>query len=171
MDISATVTGLEPLNIDEVKNYLKIDFDEDDLLLNDMITGAREQAEQFTGLSLVEKTIVLFETEYDYEIELPYPEHDEVIKVEINGEDYTNNIQVIGNKEKTVILPLIYDSSSTGDGVEITYTTTGICPKPIKNALLKNIADWYENRANVSEVSGQMISENTIAILTRYMKL
>lgn len=171
MDISETIIGLEPLNIDEVKNYLKINFDEDDLLLSDMIIAAREQAEKFTGLSLIEKEITLFASDYDNEIELPYPAHGEVVEVEINGQDVLANCTILGNKNKSVIVPVVYESISSGDGVEIIYTTTGDCPAAIKVALLKNIAEWYENRGNSSDNSINQLSENTISILTRFMKL
>lgn len=171
MDYSATVTGLEPLTIDTVKNYLKIDFDEDDLLLTDMITAAREQAEQITGLSLVEKTIVLFDDDYELNYELPFPEHNEVTSVKLDGTESLSSTQVIGNKVKKLILPATYTADATGGGLEVTYTTTGACPEAVKIALLKNIVEWYENRGNTTDITANQLNENTIAILTRFMRL
>ena len=58
----------EPLTLAEVKNYLRIEgfidstesisseFDDDDDLLQEIITSARERLEEYTGLSFIPKT-------------------------------------------------------------------------------------------------------------------
>ena len=168
MDIKrTTIDGSnEPVTATEVKNYLKIDFTDDDTLIETIISGVREMAEQRTGLSLIPSTIVYFEdSDYDDEIRLPYPEHNDVTEVIQNSEDITADCIITGETEKVVKLPYIYD------GIKITYTTLGTCPAGVKLALLKAIADIYERRGNTFEGAIAELSENSIAMLTRYMKL
>lgn len=168
MDIKRTTIdgSSEPVTATEVKNYLKIDFTDDDTLIETIISGVREMAEQKTGLSLIPSTIVYFEdSDYDDEIRLPYPEHNAVTAVTQNGEDILSDCIITGETEKVVKLPYIYD------GIKITYTTLGTCPAGVKLALLKAIADIYEKRGNTFEGAIAELSENSIAMLTRYMKL
>ena len=168
MDIKRTTIdgSSEPVTATEVKNYLKIDFTDDDTLIETIISGVREMAEQRTGLSLIPSTIVYFEdSDYDDEIRLPYPEHNAVTAVTQNGEDILSDCIITGETEKVVKLPYIYD------GIKITYTTLGTCPAGVKLALLKAIADIYERRGNTFEGAIAELSENSVAMLTRYMKL
>ena len=168
MDIKRTTIdgSSEPVTVTEVKSYLKIDFTDDDTLIETIISGVREMAEQHTGLSLIPSTIVYFEdSDYDDEIRLPYPEHNDVTEVIQNSEDITADCIITGETEKVVKLPYIYD------GIKITYTTLGTCPAGVKLALLKAIADIYERRGNTFEGAIAELSENSIAMLTRYMKL
>ena len=168
MDIKRTTIdgSSEPVTATEVKSYLKIDFTDDDTLIETIISGVREMAEQRTGLSLIPSTIVYFEdSDYDDEIRLPYPEHNAVTAVTQNGDDILSDCIITGETEKVVKLPYIYD------GIKITYTTLGTCPAGVKLALLKAIADIYERRGNTFEGAIAELSENSIAMLTRYMKL
>ena len=168
MDIKRTTIdgSSEPVTATEVKSYLKIDFTDDDTLIETIISGVREMAEQKTGLSLIPSTIVYFEdSDYDDEIRLPYPEHNDVTEIIQNSEDITADCIITGETEKVVKLPYIYD------GIKITYTTLGTCPAGVKLALLKAIADIYEKRGNTFEGAIAELSENSIAMLTRYMKL
>lgn len=168
MDIKRTTIdeSSEPVTATEVKSYLKIDFTDDDTLIETIISGVREMAEELTGLSLIPSTIVYFEdSDYDDEIRLPYPEHNDVTEVIQNSEDITDDCIITGETEKVVKLPYVYD------GIKITYTTLGTCPAGVKLALLKAIADIYEKRGNTFEGAIAELSENSIAMLTRYMKL
>lgn len=170
MDLQKTVTGSEPLTESEVKNYLKIDYTADDYLIDDLITATREMAEEFTGRSLVAKTIVMFESDYEQTIYLPYPDHNTVTAITQNGTDILSDCLITGNYEKRIQLPTVYDGiSSDNDGVQITYTTLGNCPKGIKIALLKNIAEIYEKRGNTFEGSIAELTDNTTTILQRFM--
>ena len=168
MQITATVTGSEPLTASEVKSYLKIDFSDDDTLIGTIITGVREQIEQFTGLALVEKTIVYFDEEIDDEIKLPYPAHSAISEVKLNGvvsTDYvkTGLSQFIIKPNDTALL-----SDEDDYGVQITYTTSGTCPQAIKNEMLKLLDEKYRNRGNSFEGAISDLSENCYANLAKF---
>ena len=168
MQIKETITGSEPLTSSEVKSYLKIDFSNDDTLIGTLITGVREQIEKFTGLSLIEKTIIYFDEEIEEEIKLPYPEHDEITEVQINGEVSTGYIKT--GLTQFIIKP--NEVQVTGDsddyGIKITYTTTGNCPQAIKNEMLKLLDEKYRNRGNTFEGAISDLSENCYANLAKF---
>lgn len=171
MDLKYSGVGLEPLSSAEVKNYLKADYSTDDALISMLITGCRELMEQYTGRSLVVKTIEYFEAkDYDFEIELPYPEHNQVTAVTLNTVDVLADCIITGNVQKIVKLPAQYNYlNADADGVKITYTTLGTCPSALKMAILKSIAEIYEKRGNTFEGSVAELSENAYAIGAKYM--
>lgn len=43
----------EPVTLDDMKNYLRVDFPDDDALINGLISAARERAEDVTGRCLI----------------------------------------------------------------------------------------------------------------------
>lgn len=168
MQITATVTGSEPITAATVKSYLKIDFSDDDTLIGTLITGVREQIEEFTGLALVAKTIVYFDEEIDEEIKLPYPAHNEITEVKLNGvvsDDYvkTGLSQFIIKPNNTELL-----GDSDNYGIQVTYTTLGTCPQAIKNEMLKLLDEKYRNRGNTFEGAISDLSENCYANLAKY---
>lgn len=168
MQISATVTGSEPLTASEVKSYLKIDFSDDDTLIGTLITGVREQIEEYTGLALIAKTIVYFDDEIDDEIVLPFPVHSAISEVKFNGvvsTDYvkTGSTQFIIKPNDTTLL-----DDDDDYGVQITYTTSGACPQAIKNEMLKLLDEKYRNRGNTFEGAIADLSENCYANLAKF---
>lgn len=61
--------GTEVLSLDDVKEYLTIDFPDHDWILNKLIKGVRQSFERWTGLAIGVKKIELFG---DYESDLAY---------------------------------------------------------------------------------------------------
>lgn len=167
MQIKETVTGTEPVTATDVKNYLKVDFSNDDNLISDLITGIREQIELFTGISLVKKSIEYFDEVIDDEIKLPYPEHDAITEVRINNEVSTAYIKT--GLTQFIIKPTVISVNDANDyGINITYTTKGTCPKGIKVEILKAIDEKYRNRGNTFEGAIADLSENSYANLAKY---
>ena len=169
MDIQSTITGAEPLTVLEVKNYLKVDYNDDDTLIGALISGVREMAEEITGRGLIAKTIVLTLTgETERYVVLPYPDHGTVDSVVLNDTDILADCVIGGSIQKIVRLPGIYYDI---EKLVITYNVLGECPAGVKIALLKNIGELYEKRGNTFEGGLADLTENTIAILSRYMVL
>ena len=55
--IVLTPPSSEPINLQDVKNYLRVDFTDDDTVIQELITRARAYAEMVTGRALVTQTI------------------------------------------------------------------------------------------------------------------
>lgn len=47
----------EPVTLDDVKPYRRVDSADEDVLLNSMIVAARERVEEFTRLALINRTV------------------------------------------------------------------------------------------------------------------
>lgn len=169
MQVKRTISGSEPVAVSDAKTYLKIDFSDEDALIGTLITGIRENIENFTGLALVEQTIIYFDEDIEEEILLPYPEHDAITEVAINGTATTDYIKTGINQ--FLIRPSIqYSSNTSADdyGIKITYTTTGDCKQAIKNEILKSLDEKYRNRGNTFEGSISDLSENTYSNLAKF---
>jgi len=62
----------EPVTVDELKEFARIDYDDEDTLLEEFLKAVRQAAEEYTGRKFIEQTIIL---QMDYwpgrTIELP----------------------------------------------------------------------------------------------------
>ncbi len=167
MQIKETITGTEPITVAEVKLYLKIDFTTDDVLIGTLITGVRQQIEQFTGLGLIAKTIEYFDEEIEEEIRLPFPEHLEIIEVKLNGTVSTGYIKT--GLSQFIIKPNDISVTAANDyGFYCKYKTTGTCKQAIKNEMLKLMDEKYRNRGNTFEGAISDLSENCYANLAKF---
>lgn len=154
MDITRAITGSEPVTLNEMKSYLKVDFATDDTLITQMIKSARELCEEFTGRSFVESEILwIVEAESGDVIRMPYPDIYEVF--DADGVSFRG----------VSIVRAIFQYSGT---FEIEYTTAGNCPEGVKLAIMKAVAESYENRENTSDGSLVRLPENTYNLLMRY---
>ncbi len=133
----------------------------------------RERIEQFTGKSFVIKTI---EAQWNYlpeEIELPFPDHDEITEVKINGdvsEDYAEN-----GMTKLTVKPYTVHNVGTGidtpESLYVKYTTTGECPEAVKNEMLRLIDEKYRNRGNTFVGTTNELNENSFANLAQFCEM
>ena len=59
--VEETETGnTEPVSVNQLKSFLEISGTDYDTLLTDMGKAARVQVEQFTGISMIAKDIVMY---------------------------------------------------------------------------------------------------------------
>lgn len=156
----ADYTGI---TLAEVKNFLRIDEDNtaDDTTLNRMIEAAIELIEKKCRVSLTEATIKVYYEDYlidEGEIAIPVYPFSEVVSVKtidkIGAETEQTclvkglempEIKVNGYIEGDSIL-LEYKA-----GYGITDKTVDV-PLGIKEAVINQVADWYENRTDWTPV-------------------
>ena len=86
-------TIAEPITLAEAKNYLRVDYNEDDALIEALITSARVRLEQYAGVAMTQRNlqVVAFMSEF---IELPYVPIGVLLSVE-----YWNNTEWITLEE------------------------------------------------------------------------
>lgn len=172
--------GIEPITLAEVKAWLKVDYDDEDAIIALLIQSVRQKAELFTGISLIIKTVTVFyqldevleEDERGRlipgDIALPFPEHDTITSVELNG-SVTTDYTTTGLTQKIIKLNTapIPVTQIDNEGLKVVFTTTGSCHEEVKTAMKKCIAELYEHRKNTGEESADL-TENTYAALAPY---
>lgn len=167
MQIKFGTVTTEPITLAEAKTYLKVDYSDEDTLINLLISGIREQVELFTGLGIVARTIEYFDEEIPEEITLPYPEHLEVTELKLNGTVSTDYSKT--GLSQFIIKPnSTYTTGIDNSGIYIKYKTTGDCPSGLKLEMLKIIDEKYRNRGNTFEGSITELNENAYANLSKY---
>jgi len=141
--------GAEPVDLDAIKRHLAIDFDEHNDLLEELLVAAREDVENYTGLSLVDSTITA-SWKTLCSSELPYGPVKNIISVS----DGIDEIEVLsyGGAFKSVTAERIYPTT-------ITYETGFEKPIPqgLKLAILKLASDNFEQRTGISIGGNQTI--------------
>lgn len=153
-DVTTTVEpASEPITLAQAKNYLKVDFDDDNDLITSLITSARIRLEKYAGVAMSARTlqVVAYVDEF---IELPYAPLNNITKVEYwdNGswvEMSLGEYYVLGTTYKK-----IYMVANNRMEYRFTYTcgyTT--VPQPMITALYKLIADLYDYRESSVEDS------------------
>lgn len=131
----------EPVTLQEVKDYAKIDYDDDDTLITALITEAREQLEKYTGLAFIIKTMTCQLQNDCGDIEIPYgPIYGELDPTLITDYD--------GNEISIQTYGLDYLSIRTKASFIQIICSTGFedCPESLKTAIKAQVFFMYENR-------------------------
>ena len=93
-----TDPGVEPVTLDEVKTFARIDGGDEDTLIEDIIVAVREAMEFYLGRSLVDRTITMTIDEWqEKEIELPMPPLVSITSVSTLDEDDSATIYNASN--------------------------------------------------------------------------
>lgn len=148
-----TAPTAEIITLTEAKNYLRVDYSEDDVLIQDLIDTARIRLEQYAGVAMTTRTLkaVAFVNEF---IELPYAPINNITKVEyLSGTDWVEmnvgNYFVLGDTYKKVYMTGI-NSTEFRFTYACGYTTP---PESMKTAVLKLVSDLYEYRESSVEAT------------------
>jgi hypothetical protein len=152
---------VEPLTVQEVKNYLRLEgwidntfespsFDDDDAYISELITAARIGLEEYTGLSFVPKKYKIVFDNYAGNFEVPFGPVNSIDKVE----DSEGNI--ISQNEYSMSISLSYFKEPTWGTLVLTYFCGyEFLPARLKDAMYKEVAYRYMNRGdeNVNGIS------------------
>lgn len=169
-----TAPAVEPLILLEVKDHLRVDFDEDDPLLQGLIKAAREYAEEVTGRALITQDWDYFLDEFPggTEIALPFPPLQSVASVKYTDKDNvvatfdSAKYQVDTQRQPGRILlkdneTWPSDTLRPANGVEVRFKAgygddRFTVPEAIRRAMLLHIGAMYEHREAV--LAGQPAS-------------
>lgn len=116
----------EPVFLQEVKEYLSIDYDDWDTLLTELITASREQVEQTTSLNLIER------------------------EVTIKNNRAKNRVYPIGEFVSEAV-----DIEAEGNE-NYTYTAGKVCNAALKNCIKQRVATGFKYRENGSDIAISM---------------
>lgn len=138
-----TVYGYEsePVTLDELKAYAKIDFNDEDEIITGLITAARQQLEKFTALSFVPKRLTAILQNDCGGIEIPYGPVTLPLDITLITDEDGNEVDLTirGNQfpyiESTIQwVQLIYDAGYSD------------LPTVLKTAIKAQAFFLYENR-------------------------
>ena len=161
--ISAKLTPVEPITepvtLSEAKEYLKIDFSEDDTLISSLIVSSRRKCEQMLGLCLVEtKVKALYKNGGDL-VELAYGP----ITTDVDGlpiiDGLSEGVEIKGDGNQIWV-------STTEKELNLSYTSK-MDPMPdwAKQAILNDVAFFYESRGDRYMKGSNEIAPQTMNIL------
>lgn len=143
-----TSAAIEPITLEEMKLYCKIDYSTDDDLITEIIKAARVQAEQFCNKSFIASDVEYFADSWESPVKLPYPEHDSITGIVVGGVSITD-YGIVGTGQKILTLYSTYTNLGKVRGdLVVNYTTTGYITDAEKLALKKIVYDMYESRIN-----------------------
>lgn len=151
IDIAITDDTTEPITLAQAKSFCRIDTEDEDDLITDLITIAREKLERYTSRSLVAKDIVLI-VHTSEPFPLPYPELNEITSVKLLQDvnsDGSNNWQTLTGSDYQTLGTGITTFSPPNYGIyEITYSTNPTADKAILHDLKRVLLWLFENRGD-----------------------
>lgn len=152
----------EPVSKDEAKAFAKVDFDDDDDLIEGMILSAREDISKETNLPLVESAISfnVESTLGSEKIKIPYGKG-QISDLEILDEDEEaltedDDYKIRGN--------MLFDLSK--GFYTVSFSVVPTVPAAIKEAIKMLVAYRYNNRGDQEKQSG--IPEDILYKISKY---
>ncbi len=136
---------MEPVTLEEAKNFLRIDTNEEDILIMSTITAARQAVEKYISRAIVtQPRKQYFSTIYE-KAYLLYPPIQQITKVTKDGKEVSPDKYVLLEDAIYVLEPLI---ANTPKGIVIEYIAGygDDVPRDICQAVLSTVAQLYESR-------------------------
>lgn len=157
----------EPLLLDIAKEHLRVDFDDEDDLIQGSITAARESIEIECGRALMTQTWELGMDGFPREdrFRLPGGQLQEVLSVTYTDSSQQDHLMAAGSdylvnqyaEPAEIVLPfaqiwppvVLNTSSPVRTRFRLGYGAADAVPVRAKQAMLLWIGDWYSNREDV----------------------
>ena len=160
-----SLLGNEIITAADVKSYVRIDTNEDDALIANMITEARIWCENYISRDIVPKNRTYYIDSTNGLFDLPFAPVATIVSVTVEGEAATYT--EYGLDDLSIEL-----NGGPSNNVKITYTTAGLNDGLIKQALLQMVSNYYDNRADFE--IGKAVNEiptNVKSILSGYKSM
>lgn len=137
---------VEPVTLDEVKDWVVVDHDDHDALLTSMIKGARQSVENYCSLSLVAKDITLdLEVTGENQKTIPMPYATGLSAVTVDELDDNDEVTTLASGTDYYLRGNLL---RIGAGrYSVSYTTVpGTIPEDLKEAIKMEVANRYAHR-------------------------
>ena len=163
-----TPPTLNPVTVDELKTFARIDGSDEDTILEGFITSVTKATEGYLGRALIEQTITLkMDWWPDMVVELPRPPLISVTSISTLDEDDTETtysssnyyVMTDGQPGRIVIKKSVsppYNSTRYTGGYKIVFkcgygTATTDVPEGIRTGIMLWATELYENRLYKSD--------------------
>lgn len=165
-----TAPAVEPVGVKEVKNFLKIDFENDDELIASLIVSAREWCEKYTSRAFIGQTLKAHFQEHSEIVRLPYApiisissvtrvREDDSTTLTVNSDYYVMGVQDKYLSLTTQSADYFTPGTSPLDNLrawslEVQYVAgygykASDVPSAIRSAIVRLASYYYENRNEV----------------------
>lgn len=133
--------ALDVITLEEAKEYLKVDFDNEDQLITNLIRSAVALIERKTSYMLYQRDEMKFISNPDKIYEYPFAlaTSETATEYQIYENRLYSSIRIIGGDPYPC---------NNGRSVELTigYNDPSLVPSPLKDACLRLITYWYDQR-------------------------
>ena len=166
--IVSVLTATEPITLLEAKNYIRVTNDQDDTLIENMISEGRQLAETYLSKDILSRSREVFISYVDREIKLPYAPIDTDVDITVTVEDNliaADQYSTFGYEDPAVRL-----SSVPARDVKITYTTKGLGTE-VKQGVLAATAFLYKAAGRGEMDTMKNIMTDYKSLLAPYRKL
>lgn len=179
----STAPASEPITRAEAKNHLRVDFTDDDTLIDVLIEAARVHAENYTARRLINQTWTL-----------TFPEFSDVMLLPGSPLSSITSVSYLdSNQASQTLSSAIYEADTTRDpgalrrkrdqsfpttypvwnAVVVTYVTgygasASDVPAAIRQAMLMHIGHMYENRESSIDKTISMVPMGWESLLAPY---
>jgi uncharacterized phiE125 gp8 family phage protein len=147
----------EPVTLVEVKRQVRVDFDDDDDYLTDLIAAARNHAEKYCGAYLATQTVTAKADDWCDFAHLPVGPVQSITSISyIDSAGATQTLATSIYELRGDAIVLKYGQSwpaiQNGSLIALTAVVGFASVEPaVKHAILLRIADLYENRESASD--------------------
>lgn len=171
----------EPVSASEFKTYARFTLSDDDTLIAELITAARQRLEKWTGRSFGSKTITAYWNTFSKEVELPFAPITSITSVTTTYQG-TNTLLVSGTDYYVTGLDLkmlnmvsvpSYRFGPNKTSLTVVYVagyTT--LPKALKEAIYKETnTAWLNRESYITDSikgSNQLLDDNARALAQPY---
>lgn len=162
-----TPPALEPVTLAEAKAHLKLDTSDDDALLGTLITAARARAEWHTGRAFLAQSWILWLDCWRDAVEVPLPPLRAVSSVTLYRRDDTASVldaaqyfvdtaSAPGRVGLSCVTPSdLRRRNALAIAFDAGYgTAEAEIPAPVREAILKIVAELYAARGDGAEQIG-----------------
>jgi len=181
--------AVEPVSLEETKQWLRLDGNDEDQLLSALIVSARLIIEAYTRRSLITQNWRLIADGWPETtagscspvIAIPFAPFQRVAAIRVYDADNaarivpTDTLHVLSQNDRTTLQFLVAPPPGRSfDGVEIDVVigygdNPADVPEPLRRAILMLVAYWRENRGD-TQISGVSISPQAKAAAAPYRR-
>lgn len=149
----------EPVTLEAVKNWMRVEHVQDDNLIEGLITAARIIVEHYLNMSLIKRTVTANLNNSCGNQLLPFQPLQEIVSVsDYYNNDITDSYSLTGLGYKRLAYPC-------EDNITLVYKAGSDCvSKPVEFGLMEQISFMYENRGDVNTDTSSIapMAKNTL---------
>lgn len=172
LNLTVSLPATPVLTTAEAKTYARIDFSEDDTLIDALIESATLWVQKILNRALINQTVIAEWDSVGYEVRLPYGEVSAISSIVTVDDEGTETALTLnsGYFLRNNIIKV-----STPLGLKVTYTAgygaaSSDVPRPIRTAIERIVLGLYDRRDDeIIENNVDQLEFNAMSLLRPYI--